>query len=191
MGFKDDYKKETRLSLADVAEEIHRTVLMEEVLKYYCPEKINRERRKRIPCPLHNGNDNNFSYSDRAFRCFVCGEGGDTIAFVQKYLGLADRKAAIERMDADLNLNLSFKRVVSAEETDALKKRRAEAEEKARLKQEADDRYNELMDKFVWAEKTKRTAEPFSDEWCKAAKDYDYYAYLIGIEESERYHERN
>lgn len=44
----------------------------------------------RGPCPFHQGKHRNFSVSPRRrmFYCFVCHEGGDVFAFVQKHLGL-------------------------------------------------------------------------------------------------------
>ncbi len=43
----------------------------------------------RGPCPLHGGDDPNFSIDPerQIFKCFVCGEGGDVFGFVMKHLG--------------------------------------------------------------------------------------------------------
>lgn len=43
----------------------------------------------RGPCPLHGGEDPNFSIDpDRQiFKCFVCDEGGDVFSFLMKHLG--------------------------------------------------------------------------------------------------------
>lgn len=43
----------------------------------------------RGPCPLHGGDDPNFSIDPgrQIFKCFVCGEGGDVFSFVMKHLG--------------------------------------------------------------------------------------------------------
>lgn len=44
----------------------------------------------RGPCPFHNGKGPNFSVvpGKGLYHCFVCGENGDVIKFVQKKLGL-------------------------------------------------------------------------------------------------------
>lgn len=44
----------------------------------------------RGPCPLHDGDDPNFSIDPgrQIFKCFVCGEGGDVFSFAMKHLGL-------------------------------------------------------------------------------------------------------
>ena len=43
----------------------------------------------RGPCPLHGGDDPNFSIDPerQIFKCFVCDEGGDVFSFVMKHLG--------------------------------------------------------------------------------------------------------
>lgn len=44
----------------------------------------------RGPCPLHDGDDPNFSIDPgrQIFKCFVCGEGGDVYSFLMKHLGM-------------------------------------------------------------------------------------------------------
>lgn len=65
----------------------------------------------RGPCPLHGGDDPNFSIvpDKQIFKCFVCGEGGDVFSFVMKHHGhdfpeavrwLADR-VGVEVRDRD------------------------------------------------------------------------------------------
>lgn len=46
-------------------------------------------RSYRGPCPLHRGDGPNFSIDPARglFKCFVCGEGGDVFAFLQKLHG--------------------------------------------------------------------------------------------------------
>lgn len=46
-------------------------------------------RRGRCPCPIHGGKDDNLSYTDTQFHCFVCGTGGDVISFVMKLFDLS------------------------------------------------------------------------------------------------------
>ena len=42
----------------------------------------------RGPCPFHHGKNDNFSVTQRGYKCFVCGEAGDVFTFVEKHLGL-------------------------------------------------------------------------------------------------------
>jgi len=74
-----------------------REALVEEIrsradLVEICGEHMSLKRvgkSYRGPCPLHGGDDPNFSIdpSRGIFKCFVCGEGGDVFGFVMKLLG--------------------------------------------------------------------------------------------------------
>ena len=76
---------------------------MEDVLCHYgFPTSING----RIPCPLHNGKDNNFSYKDHYFKCFVCGRGGSVIDFVMALFGI-NYQQAILRINQDFSLGIT------------------------------------------------------------------------------------
>lgn len=49
-------------------------------------------------CPFHNDSDPSMRVSDKKelFKCFACGAGGDSIAFVQRYKNLEFKEALIE-----------------------------------------------------------------------------------------------
>lgn len=96
----------------------------------------------RIPCPLHHGRNNNFSYSTEQFKCWSCGEQGNVISFVAKLFGMSNAEAA-QKIDTDFNLGiwgqkptiLAIKKAKDREYAEAVRKRR-------RAKLEA--RYDEL-----------------------------------------------
>lgn len=60
----------------------------------------------RIPCPLHNGHDRNFLYSDRHFKCVVCGKSGSVVDFVMVLFDLTFQQA-VARLDSDFGLGLA------------------------------------------------------------------------------------
>lgn len=79
------------------AEQVKERLTVPEVLaRYGCP--VNN--RRRIPCPIHNGTDNNFAYTDQYYKCFVCGAGGDAIKLVQELHGI-NFKQAMQRIALD------------------------------------------------------------------------------------------
>ena len=84
------------------ANEIKSRLTMPQILEYY-GFKINRS--KRIPCPLHNGDDANCGVKEHYIHCFVCGESADAIKFVMRYFGL-DFKSAISKLNNDFCLGL-------------------------------------------------------------------------------------
>lgn len=123
----------------NLAEEIKSRVKMDDVLAVY---GIPTSRRGRIPCPLHHGEDKNFSYTDKWFKCFVCGEHGSVIDFTMKLHGI-DFRQAIMRLNDDLGLGL-----LTHQETRSPSRERsrvlAEREEKERRKEELLRNMNQL-----------------------------------------------
>ena len=57
----------------NIAKEIKARVKIGDALFMY-GFSASPNSKKRIPCPLHNGNDNNFSFTDKIYHCWVCGE---------------------------------------------------------------------------------------------------------------------
>ena len=99
---------------------------MEDVLQQY---GFPTARNGRIPCPLHNGKDNNFSYKGQYFKCFVCGAGGSVIDFVMRLFDLTFRQAVL-RINADFHLGLTPNKPDRAARSAALEARREEQRRK-------------------------------------------------------------
>ena len=120
----------------NLAEEIKSRVIMDDVLEAY---GLPTSKYKRIPCPLHHGKDKNFSYSDKWFKCFVCGESGSVIDFAMKLHGIGFRQALL-RINEDLRLGLTS-------DTEA----KSPSRERSRLlteRREKEQRKDELMRKM-------------------------------------------
>lgn len=75
---------------------------MQDVLARYISEFTGK---RRIPCPIHNGKDDNFTYDERGFMCFSCGARGSVIDFVMLYFGINIQQAAV-RLDSDFRLGI-------------------------------------------------------------------------------------
>ena len=116
---------------------------MEDVLQQY---GFPTARNGRIPCPLHNGKDNNFSYKDHYFKCFVCGRGGSVIDFVMELFGLTFPQACL-RLNTDFHLGLD------EEEDPEEARRRREAARRARELEERRHRQAEEEYRAVAAER--------------------------------------
>lgn len=63
--------------------------------RQYPLEKLIGDQLKngRMPCPFHNGKDNNFSIKGSYGWCFVCNEWCDSIKWLMKIEGLTFREA--------------------------------------------------------------------------------------------------
>lgn len=180
------YRPERTASWDDIAQTIHDSVTMDEVLSVYCPE-IPR-RHGRCPCPIHNGTDYNFSYSKLGYKCFVCGASGDVIGFVKDLLRLATRPDAMRRMNADLHLNIPMcGETISAETSAEMDRRRRKAESREAMRTAWWNLYHHYTDEWIECDKAKRTADPNSEEYATAVKRIDYLNYCInGLPEEPR-----
>lgn len=89
------------------AELIKTSVTMEQTIEVALPEV--RIRHHRMPCPFHNGKDDNMRLYRNSYYCFVCHESGDEIKFIEKLYGLGFLDA--QKWFADkFGLDLSFER---------------------------------------------------------------------------------
>jgi DNA primase len=158
--------------------------------------------RTRIPCPIHNGKDANFSIRDDHWHCFVCGEGGDVITLVMKLFNLPFR-AACERLNADFRLGIDLHAPV---DTALIRAHRAAQAEKKRVQAERDEQIRRLCDEHrrLWQAKQTKAPRVVLDglteaerieamgaalenadaEWVEALRRLDYIQYQL--DEMER-----
>lgn len=166
-----------RASWDDIAQSIHGSVTMDDVLHKYVPSI--QPRNHRCPCPIHNGKDDNFAYTDRFFKCFVCGASGDEIAFVKTVLDLPSMSDAMKRINADFDLRLPIGEDLGPIQSANLELRRKAAGERKAREDAWWDEYHLLTDEWIRLDKIKRTADPGSDEYADAVKRIDGIAYQI------------
>ena len=172
-----EYKRERTASWDDVAEEIRATVTMDDVLDVYAPSTPRRNHR--CPCPMHCGTDYNFSYTDKGYKCFVCGESGDVIAFVKESLRLPTRADAMRRINEDLRLNIPVGGVISDTKVSEMALRRQAARNREEQRQEWLDRYHGLLDRWIDRDKVARTADPNSDEYAAAIREREILDHML------------
>lgn len=177
MDWSKNYKPERKANWADISFQIRHTVSMWEVLKVYSPGTPTKGNR--CPCPIHNGEDYNMSYTANSFKCFVCGAQGDVIEFVKLVCNLSTRSDAMKRMNADLKLYLPIDMVINEEMNLDLAKLRAEAEAKAKAKAEWQTKYHDLMDEWIRLDKVKRTSDPRTRRYAEAVKNIDRVSYEL------------
>ena len=146
------YRREARVSWEDLATVIHDTVTMDDVLALYCPQV--KRRGKRCACPIHNGEDLNFSFTDRGYKCFVCGASGDVVAFVKDVCELSTRADAMRQISEDFNLGFYFGDIISREKNNKISELKRKAKEKEQEREAWWTRYHAL-----------------TDEWCALDRD--------------------
>ena len=177
MNWKQEYRRERRATWDDIADAIHRAVTMPEVVRYYLPGVD--ARYNRIPCPIHMGHDRNFSFTENGYKCFVCGESGDVVKFVQTVFQLKDRTDAMKRINADFRLGLPIDGEITPAQEKVLQQRREAAMERERVRQEWEDGYHRLWDEWCRLDRQRLFCEVGSPCWVEAVKNIDRVAYEI------------
>lgn len=169
------------------AAEIKSAVSMRDVLSHF---GVDTGRGGRIPCPLHHGKDNNFSYKDKSFRCYVCGASGTVLDFVMEYCG-TDLAGAEQIINDQFGLNLPIGRKASRQERDELQKRarlrRLERERKEREHKHLQTAYDKALTAWVGMDKAIREKAPqsvsdgFDAAWVYAIKNIDRASYELDL----------
>ena len=92
----------------DIFEEIKNKIDIADVAEFY---GLELDKRNKCVCTFHHEKTASFQVypKSQSFYCFGCGVGGDTIAFVQKFLNLPSPIKAAERLNNDFNLGLNLK----------------------------------------------------------------------------------
>lgn len=165
--------------MINFAEEIKSRIKMPELLSYYGFEP---QRNGRMPCPLHRGEDNNFSVREDFYKCFSCGRSGDIFSFVQEFFNLSFPEA-MEKINKDFSLGLPIGEKISLRQKRDLEKKHNEVfeeiakrkEEKQRLEAE----YWAAFDEFNRLDKQKR-------EFCPKPEDMALHPlYIEAIKDIE------
>jgi DNA primase len=180
--------------------EIKRRVTMHDVVARY---GLKVGRGNRIPCPFHNGKDNNLSYKADFFKCFVCDESGDVIAFVQKYHGLSFAETLL-RIDDDFSLGLGVGKRTSdreklrlAQRSYEVRRERASAQKVQQAKEKAyHDAYDEYarLDRQMIDYRPRSEDEKPSSEFIEALQQIETARYMLDCADEEVYNyeqERN
>lgn len=146
------------------ASEIKATVKMPELLRFY---GFTLNAKNRMPCPFHNGKDDNFSVRDDYYHCFVCGEKGDIFNFMQKLYELSFTEA-LAKLNEDFAVGLPIGKKLDRRQQMELgrkayerrKRQKAEEEKKAKL----DAEYWQAYDEWLSLDNIARYGKPKSPE---------------------------
>lgn len=160
------------------ADEIKARVPLLDLLAYYGFKPVYN----RIPCPFHSGQDRNMLVSNNIYKCFVCGEHGDAITFVQKYFGL-NFPAAIAKINDDFQLGLPIGKQQTRAEQAEVDKRfadlRLKAQDRERKRKRLEQQYNEALEKYCACDAIIMHCAPispatgFTVPFCWAVKNRD------------------
>lgn len=156
-------------------------------------ERYGYSAKRRIPCPLHNGKDNNFEVKEKSFMCYSQCGGGDVISFVQKLFNLSFPDA-LKKIDLDFGLSLYGEH--SFEDLRKLhyrqKQIQAERERKEREKQQADVEYWAVFAEWKRLDDNKQNYAPKTPDeelhplFVEALQKLAYQEHLLDCAEAVR-----
>lgn len=153
------------------AERIKELVTMDNILLHY---GFSPSRYGRIPCPLHNGKDKNFSYKKNSFKCFVCGKSGSVIDFVMELYGINFRQATL-RIDRDFGLGIYGNKPDRIEFSKIMAERRAKEESE----REAEEEYKNLAAEHRYWHEVAIVFAPEKPETYSSAYIHPLYAEAV------------
>lgn len=170
---------------------------MPQILEHY---GFTINRSKRIPCPMHNGTDENCGVKEHYIHCFVCGESADAIKFVQVYFGL-DFQSATSKLNDDFCLGLPIGQRIDRRKQLEMgriafeRKRKAEQQQKER--QQIEDDYWAAFDEWKRLDENRRKyapkspTEPLHPLFVEALKNIAGAEYNLSCAEIARYEYEN
>jgi hypothetical protein len=124
--------------------------------------------KRRMPCPLHNGKDNNFEVKEKSWRCYSHCGSGDTISFVQRLFGLSFPDT-LKKIDLDFGLNLYGEHTFDEIRRSHYKQKQIQAERERRKqeKEQAENEYWAVFDEWKRLDDNKRNYAPKTpdEEW--------------------------
>lgn len=169
-------------------QKIKECLTMQDVLVRY-----GFEPKRRMKCPLHNGDDNNFSVTDRSFICYSHCGGGDVITFVQKLFELSFPET-LRKIDSDFGLNLygnkSFEELRKSHYQ--TKQLQAKREREKAEKEKAEAEYWAIFDEWKRLDDNKRNFSPKAENeelhplYVEALQKLAYQEYLLDCAEERK-----
>lgn len=142
------------------AQEIKSRVTFPELLQRY---GFQTRRGNRIPCPIHNGRDNNFSYDEKRCKCFVCGFGGDVITFTEKYFGLSFSDS-VAKLNEDFSLGLPIGKKPTLQQKRAIEAAQAERDRQQDERKRLENEYHAALDEYCRLDRNRVKYAPKSPE---------------------------
>lgn len=144
----------------DAVQTIKDQLTMRDVLEHY-----GYAVKRRMPCPIHDGKDNNFEIKEKSWRCYSRCGGGDVISFVQQLFGLSFTET-LKKIDADFALNIYKEHTFEELRRSHYRQQavKAKREREQREEQKAKDEYWAIFDEWKRLDENRRIYKPKSPD---------------------------
>ena len=179
------------MRMTDIKSIILESLTMNQVME---SAGIDISSKHETICPFHSEKTASFHVYGNNGHCFGCGWNGDLIKFEMDYYSLSFPDA-LKKLNDDFSLGLPIgRRRTAAEQMMLRDKRRAfnqrQAERRAKeaKREEHFNKYCEAVkDSIKYAPSFPEL--PWTDRFCEAMKNRDYYAYLVECDTRQIYRE--
>jgi DNA primase len=156
-------------------------------------EQYGYTAKRRMPCMLHGGKDNNFEVKEHSWRCYSHCGSGDVISFVQKLFNLSFQET-LKKIDLDFNMCL-FEKPTLKQYREFQQAERERRSEKVRIERERallEKEYNSALDTLYSLRETAKRYAPTSinQQWhplfVDATHKIPYQEYILDNIEERR-----
>lgn len=165
------------MKIMNLSEIVKGAVTVEDALRLL---SIQTSPKKRIPCPIHHGEHNNFAYNDNYFICFSCGAKGDIFTLLKEIKGIGYSEA-VSLLNEQFRLGLPVGKKMSAVEKMAANKSSFSRKKELKLQESrrafAENEYWARFEKVLALERIVAESRPkdinddFSNEFIDASKE--------------------
>lgn len=138
---------------------------------------VTFDRRGWALCPFHNDHRASMSFKSGRFRCWACGENGDSIDFTGKLLGL-EPLGAVERLNADFSLGLPLHRKPTEAENREARRRQEVAQAHKAFEDWRRDLINDLNAVYRMAHLALKSGNDLTDIEAEAIRRQAQAEYL-------------
>ena len=124
------------------------------------------DRSERILCPFHDDKKPSlkiYSEPGKGFYCFSCQSGGSVIDFIMMLYNL-NFKDAIQKINADFNLNLNFEKPTRSQ----IRQQQMERRKRIYAKRNSDNQLNKLLAEHCRLWQDFKRGEPWTENWTHA-----------------------
>lgn len=164
---------------------IKQSVSIADVMSFYFPSV--KVVKGRCACPIHHGEDMNFSFKGGYFNCFVCGAKGDVIELVRLCFGITFSEA-IAKLVTDFQLPICIDKPYTPQEGEALQKKVNTWQREQERRREASARrqrhIDAVLDEFskydrILCSQNPRRMEEMTPEYAEALANIDRARYKL------------
>lgn len=150
-------------------EEIKQNTTMADVLSMYGI----KVKKGMACCPIHTEKHPSMQVFKDGYKCYACGSYGDIFKFIQEMEGCSFK-------DAFIKLGGTYKEYKNEKRKKLINKKFERNKAEREQQNIFEERLHSMLCKAITkCRATIRTADPYSEEWCKCINAIDWLEYVL------------